>query len=250
MARAIGAPPSDGVDEVRVECVRCGAVAPVRLTLAERVVRARCRACTGEWSWTAATGGALVLDEGTPAGAGTPSERRAGVEGGADCPKCRTPTGGAACPACGLLRERFAGFAAARAGEPDLELERLWQAALAAWSEPGAHRAFLDRIASRGEFAEAAGRYRAELERRPGDPIATEQLARLGRMVQALMWVERPPSAGDEPTPYRGVTALFVVAVLAVLLLGGILVGLLRHRGDDAPPANATEERAPRLRRR
>jgi hypothetical protein len=89
------------------------------------------------------------------------------------CPKCGAPVAAdlAACKACGLLRERFAGYAAdVAAAEADPVLEELWLACEANWGAADRHEAFVARASKVGAYALAARRYREARIARPADP--------------------------------------------------------------------------------
>src|SRR5690606_32288144 len=141
-----------------------------------------------------------------------------GCAAGERCPKCHGPVGADddACRACGLLRGRFAGYRPPGGGAASEELQELWRAVERDWPREGAHEAFLERAAAEHAFGLAAARYREAAARDPSDPLAAAQLARIHRMVMAVLAATAPPPRAVAPAPrYRVLSALFVLLALA-----------------------------------
>ncbi len=138
------------------------------------------------------------------------------------------------CPACGAV-SRSAGPAPAPpsappvpappapAGESGLgaELESQWVALLGRWSEPDAHRAFIERAGLEGQLAEAGRRYRARADAgdaiavRARDDVVRKAIALAQGSVEKLKIVERRAGA---------IIALMVVGLIAIVVLAVIVI--------------------------
>jgi hypothetical protein len=135
------------------------------------------------------------------------------------CPKCgeAQPTA-AACRRCGLLAERMADFSRDQdAAAPELAVA--WQALESSWDDPAAHERFVELISTLTAWPWAARRYRDVLRERPGDPRATEQLARIAKMTEAMLRASATVHP-QQTTTYR--RTLGMLMVLLVLLVIGI----------------------------
>ncbi len=160
------------------------------------------------------------------------------------CPKCDDEQPQAdACRACGLAADRFADFAA-RADDANPELALLWQACVDGWDQADAHERFVEAVAADSSFAYGARRYRQILRERPDDARARSGLDRLTRMAEATLLssaAARKSAVPDEP--FKNVV-LLMVALVALVGIGGVYL-LLRGRSSDHPPeAPATHQPA------
>lgn len=165
-----------------------------------------------------------------------------------ECPKCGTAQPETdACRACGLAAARFAEF---RAGVAEAvgELEALWQATLADWDEPAAHRRFLEAASGADAFAAAARRYREVLRERPGNPEADAALKRITRMAEAAMLARSAArtTEAESKEPYKNVLILLIALVLVAGV--GAMYVMLRAAGEESP--GRTPVTAPGLERR
>src|SRR5688572_26390559 len=100
-----------------------------------------------------------------------------------NCPKCarELDVNDAACRSCGLLRANFARFQRIGRRKADTVIETLWRAVENDWTDVAAHERFVAAAGSGFSFAAAASLYRAAARRRPDDPVAARQLARINR---------------------------------------------------------------------
>jgi len=141
------------------------------------------------------------------------------------CPKCqreRVP-GATACARCGLLVERWDGFAAV---EPQNEaLDEPWQRLESVeWHEDGAHARFLELAASVDALDVAAAKYRRRARAAPEDDKARRGLERAANMAQTLYEArakaERPPRA---PVVLRVVGTMFAGLILLAAIYAVIV---------------------------
>jgi len=151
------------------------------------------------------------------------------------CPKCDSEQPEAdACRACGLAADRFADFAA-RADDGNPELALLWQACVDRWDQPAAHDRFIEANSADGAFAYGARRYRQTLRERPGDERARSGLDRLTRMAEATLLSSAAARKSAQPDePFKSVV-LLMVALVALVGIGGVYL-LLRGHSSDRPP--------------
>jgi hypothetical protein len=101
---------------------------------------------------------------------------------------------------------------------PDPGEEEAWSELRARWDDPQAHRAFLARLGDLEALARAGARYRAVLERTPGDAAAAAGRDEVLRKATVIGLAAVPRTVPPEPvSPWvkRG-----LVAALAVLGLG------------------------------
>jgi hypothetical protein len=137
------------------------------------------------------------------------------------CPKCQRErrAGEDACARCGLLVARWSGF---QAELPTLEpVDRAWAELLGAWSEPEAHRRFVERAAQCDGLDVAAALYRHHLRSHPGDAFAEEGLKRTVTVAQSA-YSERAAEARLASGP-PGFSLGLRLAMLLILILGAAL---------------------------
>jgi hypothetical protein len=168
------------------------------------------------------------------------------------CPKCgRSRRGEPACPNCGLSADRMESFAANReAAVPD-QLRAAWDDLHAPdssappyrggdpWSDQARHDELLKLVAANNCYAWAAGRYREVIRTRPEDTTAARQLDRLTRAAEATMLAGATARGNTGPKPYRAVTAVLVMLIVAVV--SGLLYAMVIHKDD--PSGTATPAR-------
>lgn len=156
------------------------------------------------------------------------------------CPKCGLrPVAGEACARCGLAVAHMAGWA-----DDHMVPEALtaaWAACLAAWDDAAAHDRVADLARSLIEQPWLARRYRAVLLERPDDPVAAARLTRVAKVAVALL----ATSASTPPgVRFRRGTSAIVVALLALLLAGGLIYTIQALRRREAAEAQPLRERA------
>jgi hypothetical protein len=224
---------------VKVQCVQCKEVVALgRFRIEGDGIEITCTGCGERYRINAETG--------ERAGAARVEAKAAGHP----CPKCGkdVASGAAACGACGLLREKFADFAATRPDEPEA-VATAWAACRERWDEPAAHDRFLDAVAAAKAFPAAARRYRDVLRETPGDERARRGADRVTRMAEAAL-LGSPASArlaAKTPEPYKNVVLLLLILVC----LGGIfgIYGLVRARNardeQQKPDSGTIEKRQP-----
>jgi hypothetical protein len=93
--------------------------------------------------------------------------------------------------------------------------EEAWAAVVAAWSDEAAHRAYLARFADLDGLAVAAGRYRAVLSERPGDPVAARFREEIVRRATVVGLASLPRT---QPAKRPG--ALRKVVIVASIVFG------------------------------
>jgi hypothetical protein len=205
---------------VKVQCVQCKEVVALgKFRIEGEAIEISCPECGAHYRISAETG--------ERAGATRVEAKAAGDP----CPKCGhdVAAGADACAVCGLLREKFADFAATRPDEPEA-VATAWAACRERWDEPAAHDRFLEAVAAAKAFPAAARRYRDVLRETPGDERARRGVDRVTRMAEAAL-LGSPASArlaAKTPEPYKNVVLLLLILVC----LGGIfgIYGLVRAR--------------------
>lgn len=158
----------------------------------------------------------------------------------ARCPKCNTevPEGATACTRCGLATERMEAFARERDASVPPALVSAWERAELAWNHPLAHDEVMRLVVDHQAYAWAAARYRT----RAGDPVADAQLARIRKAAEATLFVSGAArKVKDAPRPYRSLTAVLILLVLAAV--GGLVYA--RMMRDKASPTPASIEHEP-----
>ncbi len=155
----------------------------------------------------------------------------------ASCPKCGTQRKGeAACPKCGLTGARMDQFAQERdATVPDV-LTTAWERTLEAWDDTSRHDEVMRLVAQHDAYAWAAARYRT----RTGDAIGARQLERVRKAAEATLYATASVRAETSPKPYRALTAVLVMLILAAV--AGVLYAMIVHdkaeNRQDATPAS------------
>ncbi len=102
------------------------------------------------------------------------------------CPKCqreRRP-GDDACARCGLTVTRWESFTDEVAAHP--ALDAAWAELEPRWSDPDAHRRFIELAASADALDLAAAHYRRRLKADSSDERARKGLARAGSLAESL----------------------------------------------------------------
>lgn len=202
---------------MKVQCDRCREIVGLEFGLAERGIEVHCPSCDARYTVAATSAG----------GAAAPS-----LPPPTTCPKCGEGQPKAeACRRCGLIFAKWRGVEGlADASAPRVDDARegaaLWAACEAAWEDGAAHDRFLVHVQRTSAYAYAAARYRAAQAQRGGaDPVAAERLKRVRAMAEAaLLATAAAEKNPKESTPYRA--SMVVLAVLVLLLGGGILYGL------------------------
>lgn len=153
----------------------------------------------------------------------------------ASCPKCGTgKTDAPACPRCGLVAERWEGFAATRDAEAPDVLIAAWDRAALAWDDPALHDEVMRLVAQHDAYAWAAARYRT----RAGDPVGDRQLARVRRAAEATMLAGASARADKTPKPYRAATTVLVMLIVAAI--AGLLYATISRNPGAKPPGAVT----------
>ncbi len=216
---------------MKIQCQRCKEIVELeQFRSSEAGVDITCAAC-GEAFFVPAPAAAEAGD-GDSAG-DDPAATSAGPR--MRCPKCDDEQPEAdACRACGLAADRFADFDA-RADESSPELALLWQACVDDWDRDAAHDRFVQAVAADFAYTFGARRYRQRLRDRPNDALARSGLDRLTRMAEATLLSSAAARKAVEPDePYKNVV-LLMVALVALVGLGGVYL-LLRGRSSDSAP--------------
>lgn len=210
---------------MRIECEQCRALVEPTWTVTGSDIVARCPACDHASRATGAAG---------TAGATAP----VAADGDAvECPKCGLrPVTGEACARCGLATSRMATWAGAEA--PSDALALAWEDCRAHWDDPAKHDRAASLALTLGEQPWLARQYRGVLRDRPADAIAAARLERTGKIAQAAVFATATsPRAGG----YRRGSSMALLAVLALIVAGGLLWGLymVRQRAstDGAKPS-------------
>ena len=233
---------------MKIQCHLCKEIVEIgAFNVADDGINIQCRSCEQSFFLTA-TGRAKASQAETqiPKKAETSSANESDLSddepSGATnkpCPKCGEPVdrSAEACCDCGLMRTRFAQFAA-DAAESDPVLENLWKDCLDNWNDPDAHDSFAAHASQLGSFAQAARRYREYGKAHSGNPVATEvattRLARITKMAEVSLLAKRPV-ATDElgGGHYRG-----VVILLVFMLLVGVAAGVYTLTKKSASSTN------------
>lgn len=213
---------------MKIQCQLCKEIVELaRFRSSEAGIDITCPAC-GEQFFVPAPSDETP-EESEPSAAPAPSGPRM------RCPKCDDEQPEAdACRACGLAADRFADFAA-RADDASPELALLWQACVDRWDQPDSHDRFVEAVAADSSFAYGARQYRQRLRERPDDPRARSGLDRLTRMAEVTLLSSAAARKGAEPDePFKNVV-LLMVALVALVGIGGVYL-LLRGRSSDRPP--------------
>jgi len=103
---------------------------------------------------------------------------------------------------------------------PGPDDDAAWTDLCARWDDPAAHRAFLSGCADLDALARAGARYRAALQERPDDPVATagrDEVLRKATVLGLAAVPRTAPPAPVSPWVKRG-----LLAALAVLLLAAV----------------------------
>lgn len=154
----------------------------------------------------------------------------------ARCPKCNTevPEQATACKRCGLATARMEGFARERDASVPPALVSAWERAELAWNHPLAHDEVLRLVVDHQAYAWAAARYRT----RAGDPVAEAQLVRIRKAAEATLFATGVArKVKDQPRPYRSLTAVMILLVLAAV--GGLVYAKMMR--DKSEPRGAYE---------
>jgi hypothetical protein len=109
------------------------------------------------------------------------------------------------------------------------EVEAAWAEVTARWDDEEAHRAFLGRFGELDGLAEAGRRYKAALDARPGDEVASRWRDEVVKRASALALAQLPrtkPPRSPSPGLRR---ALFLALVAAsAVATGWVLQGVRR----------------------
>jgi hypothetical protein len=149
--------------------------------------------------------------------------------GSLQCPRCggRSGLGETACPRCDLAFALWTPRQAAEVAPLDTRGLGLWAEAVAGWTAPGTHDAFLRHCAQAGLLGVAARHYRQRLDDVPDDAVAAAMSERVAA------WAVAPIA----PAPRK--RAFWFWAVLAVVSLGGIAAVTVRGTSGRSSPAHS-----------
>jgi hypothetical protein len=196
---------------VNIQCTLCKEIVPLRtFSSTTEGVTIQCGECRGAF---------FVASQ--PPTARKPIATPVPVEPDG-CPKCDQPLrpGTRACDRCGLSAGKFATFASGATKTP-VALQSLWQQCERDWSNPDAHRRFLEAASEHDNYTLAAKHYRRALRERPDDSTARDALDRISTMVTARALSTSRSRGGAERAPFRAAAAMMLV-----LLLGGAVGGI------------------------
>lgn len=216
---------------MRIECEQCRALVEPTWTVTGTDIVARCPACDHASRATGETTAA-------------PASGTADADGDAiECPKCGLrPVAGDACGRCGLDVSRMASWAATDTASDALAVA--WEDCLAHWTDAAKHDRAASLALTLGEQPWLARRYRGVLRDRPGDAIAAARLERTGKIAQAALFAT---ATSPRPAGYRRGSSMALLAILALIVAGGLLWGLYmarkREAADAANPAATTPTR-------
>jgi hypothetical protein len=113
-------------------------------------------------------------------------------------------------------------------GEVTRAEEEAWAEVASRWEEEQAHRDYLARFSDLEGLAEAGRRYRAALEARPGDPVATRWRDEILKRATARALAAVPPSSATHPHARWARYAGFAVAGVLLGAAAWLALGLLR----------------------
>ncbi len=155
------------------------------------------------------------------------------------CPKCEAALrpGLAACATCGLATSRMPTFTSERDTSVPEAIRAAWDHVVANWTDEARHDALFRLVAAHGEYGWVAARYREQARERPADAIATKQMERIRRAIEATLLVSA--TARDKPaaTPYKNLVAL--LAVLVIVLVVGMVYVFVKARGASETPVES-----------
>ncbi|MBL0216462.1 MAG: hypothetical protein IPQ07_21585 [Myxococcales bacterium] len=165
------------------------------------------------------------------------------------CPKCEAALrpGLAACATCGLATSRMPTFTSERDTSVPEAIRAAWDQVVERWTDEARHDALFRLVAERGEYGWVAARYREQARERDNDAIATKQMERIRRAIEATLLVSA--TARDKPatTPYKNLLALLVVLII-VLVVGMVYVFVKARSAPDAPPEAVPMSPRPQVR--
>ena len=122
----------------------------------------------------------------------------------------------------------------ATAGTPGSAAEaEAWAAVRAAWDDPLAHRAYLDRCRDLAALARAGARYREALAGRPDDPVAAagrDEVLRRATLLGLAAGPRTPPRESSRRVKPALLTAAAVVLAVAGIAALALLRSLLGAR--------------------
>lgn len=210
---------------MKIQCVLCKEIVAIgAFKPSSDGIRVSCAACDQEFFLPASGDRAAAkrLSTSLKKDDAAPDPADAGEPGDGDCPKCfqPVPDDRDSCPGCGLLRERFASFAAEAVGAAPPALESLWETCEDNWSDADNHERFIELAAGGDDYAYAARRYRQVIRRRPRDTIARLQLERITKMTEAALLARKVKVEDDEVSHYKGLMVMLGFLVLLGLGLG------------------------------
>ncbi len=232
---------------MKLQCELCKEIVPAEFSIAGNGIDVTCPACRGTFRVTARAEAPMV----ELARARVAKHRPAPGEPSMTCPKCddeQPPR--PACRSCGLLADRMADFVRDRDAKVPAEVTAAWDAVGTSWEDEAAHDRFVRAVSTALAYPWAAQRYRDALRLRSDDPIATEQLARLGRMAEATLLVtsgKKRDGGGKDAQPYKKVLIMFG-ALVVIAILGIFFTLMLTRNAEDerdhgSKPSKAVKRR-------